>query len=320
MTFSCGLIATRALADDPAPAANGGEESKIPPPEQIDLKTDDGLTLKMTYFPGTKGEESIPVVLLHGAKGNRKDFTEGDGLAPYLQENLGCAVIVPDLRGHGESTKITVGARTEKLEANKLRPADYTAMVLQDMRSIKDFLWKKNNAKALNIDKLAIVGVDLGAAVALNFAADDARGYEQGNTLVGGLKLGDFVKAVVFISPNTSVNGLALTPVLRQQPKIFQRIAVLTLVGNKDKSKFAESLKFSNLFVKARKPEDELEIKDKTVLFLPKIETQLQGAKLLAEPSLELPKKIKAFLKFRLVDNPKAKEEWGWKERKLPHE
>ena len=31
-------------------------------------------------------------------------------------------------------------------------------MVTQDMRAVKDFLWQKNNAGELNIDKLCVVG------------------------------------------------------------------------------------------------------------------------------------------------------------------
>jgi pimeloyl-ACP methyl ester carboxylesterase len=322
VAFSLGLVAREGLAQ-PAPAGPAAPAGP-PPPEDIKLMTDDGLALMITYFPGTNAEESIPVVLLHGAKGNRKDFTEENGLAPLLQEKLGCAVIVPDLRGHGESTQITIGSRTEKLEAAKLRPAQYTAMVSQDMRAVKSFLWKKNNAKALNIDKLAVIGVDMGAAVALNFAADDSQGYEQGTPIVGkgdaAVKLGQFVKAVVFISPSTDISGLSLPPLMRQSPEIFQRLSVMTLAGNKDRTKFAQAKTLNNLFEKARKPETEAKIGDKTVFFLSKIETQLQSTKLLDEPTLKIPDKIVYFLNLRLVKNPKAKDEWVWKERKLPHE
>ena len=54
------------------------------------------------------------MILLHGFKGSRKDFTQKDGLAAFLQEKLGCAVIVPDLRGHGDSTRIKVGKESRK--------------------------------------------------------------------------------------------------------------------------------------------------------------------------------------------------------------
>jgi len=88
-------------------------EAEIPAPEDLTLRTDDGLKLAVTYFPGLRGKDSIPVILLHSFKGSGADFAKEDGLAPYLQEKLGCAVIVPDLRGHGKSTTVKVGRRTD---------------------------------------------------------------------------------------------------------------------------------------------------------------------------------------------------------------
>ena len=45
------------------------------------------------------------------------------------------------------------------------------------------------------------------------------------------------------------------------------------------------------------------------------MDTPLQGAKLLAEPSLNVPDKIEDFLKVWLVNNSRVKEWAGWKER-----
>src|SRR5271170_899615 len=54
-------------ADDPPAAQQNSDDA--PKPEEVDRKISDGLTMKVTYFPGTKGQESIPVILLHGFKG-----------------------------------------------------------------------------------------------------------------------------------------------------------------------------------------------------------------------------------------------------------
>jgi hypothetical protein len=107
---------------------------------------------------------------------------------------------------------------------------------------------------------------------------------------------------------------------MRQHPEIFQRLSVMTLAGNKDTKKFADAKKLNGLFEHARNPQAGLPMGDRTVFFFPKIETQLQSAKLLDEPTLKISDKIVSFLEFRLVKNPKAKDEWVWKERKLPHE
>jgi pimeloyl-ACP methyl ester carboxylesterase len=362
--FSVCLSSTPAWAQDKAEdktekkAERRADDAEIPAPEDIELKTkEDGLLIKAAYFPGTKGQDSIPVILLHGFKGSRKDFTQGGGLAAYLQEKLGCAVIVPDLRGHGESTKFAAAdpaddklngneaeekekkkaadLRKKKLEANL--PAQISAMVTDDLRAVKDFLWKKNNEKALNIDKLVVIGVDMGAGLALRYVAFDAVGYEQEEAFHGPLKLGKFVKAAVLISPVTSIASLKPPHASRadadlaakviaglQIPRVMtkpdvQKLPVLIAVGNKSTEYFKDAEKLSNQFKMMRPSEEKLKVKARTLIFLSKIETPLQGAKLLNEPSLEVPGKIVSFLTFRLIDNPDAKE-WVWKKRTLPHE
>ena len=224
--------------------------------------------MQATYYAGTKGKESIPVILLHGfdskegrkeIKHSRKDFEQG--LAPYLQSNLGFAVIVPDLRGYGESIKLKRnGNETEKLddkrtkldeirekkradELKKKLQSQLAEMVTEDLRAVKSFLWKKNNAKALNIDKLTVIGVEEGAILALSYAAFDAVGYEEGEARVGPLKLGKFVKAVVLVSPASRFKGLTAlqaTKLPREDP-ICRVLPVMIVVGNKSKDRFAEA-------------------------------------------------------------------------------
>jgi len=319
--FSFGLNATQILAQNKAEkkAEKKADDDELPQPEEIDLTTEDGLELKATYFPGTKGQESVPVILLHGLKGSRKDFTQEQGLASFLQEKLGCAVIVPDLRGHGDSTKIKISSkRSEDLKGKKLTSAHISAMVTQDLRAVKDFLWEKNNKKALNIDKLTVIGVEMGAALALSYAAYDAVGYEQRQVKVGPLKLGKFVKAVVLISPATNVTGLK-TPQVMKMPAICRDLPVMIVVGNKSKEPLAEAERLRSLFVNARPPADDSKPESITVWFFKKIETPLQGSKLLGEPSLKVPDKILTFMTVWLVKNADAKE-YVWKVRKLPYE
>jgi pimeloyl-ACP methyl ester carboxylesterase len=297
------------------------EDADLPKPKDIDLETDDGLEMKATFFPGTKGAESIPVIILHGFKGNRKDFAQEDGgLARFLQEKLGCAVIMPDLRGHGDSIKLHVNKkRTEDLKGKRLPPAQIAAMVTKDLGAVKDYLWEKNNQKALNLNKLTVIGVEEGAALALSYAAYDAVGYDLGTPSYGPLKLGGFVRAEVLISPVTNIPALKTSYVKQMMPAIFRDLSVMIAAGNKSKEFFQESERLSNQFVKSRPVADDNKLESKTVWFFRKIETPLQGTKLLDEPSLRLPEKVVEFMKKRLIVNPDAKE-WTWKERKKPHE
>ena len=81
----------------------------LQPGEAIDLHGDlftafDGMILSATYYRGANGKDSVPIVLLHGLGGSRRDF---DPIIPALIE-AGMAVLVPDLRGHGNSFEFIV--------------------------------------------------------------------------------------------------------------------------------------------------------------------------------------------------------------------
>jgi pimeloyl-ACP methyl ester carboxylesterase len=323
-------------ADEPAAkkADAAADQSEPAKPEDVQLSTDDELELKATFYPGAKGPESIPVVIIHGLgpKCNRLDFTQAGGLAEYLQGTLGCAVVVPDLRGHGESTKWSDELQKrlreqhkrpkDALKAEKLKPADRVAMLEQDLKAVKDFLWKKNNKKELNLDKLTVIGVEDGAALALSFAAADAEGYEHHRAMFGPLKLGNFLKALVLISPQTRVIGLNASQVLHDQQfqEMRRNLPVMIIAGNQNNLYFNEAKTLQKLFVSGRpKLDSKNKLDDMTVWFYGNVDTKLQGAKLTSEVSLKVPEKIVKFMKTRLIDNPDAKE-WVWKERKLPHE
>ncbi len=247
-------------------------------------------------------------------------------------DNLGLAVIVPDLRGHGESTKWSEEyqkklreqhkAPKPPLKADKLKPADREAMLTEDLRAVKDFLWEKNNKKKLNIDKLVVIGVDDGAALALCYAAMDATGYEHHGVKYGPLKLGDFLKGLVLISPQIRVTGLNAAQVLHDPEfrDLRANLPVMLLAGNQNNTYFSEVKALQKVFANGRpKLGNDNKLEDMTLWFYGNVNTKLQGMKLLAEPSLAVPDKIKTFIKSRLIDNPDAKE-WVWKERKLPHQ
>ena len=94
----------------------------------------------------------------------------------------------------------------------------------------------------------------------------------------------------------------------------------MIVVGNKSRDHLAEADRLHKLFVAARPPAADDKPESISVwYFKQKIDTPLQGAKLVAEPSLKVPDKIAAFLKTWLVNNPDVKDA-VWKERKLPYE
>src|SRR4051812_3883100 len=230
--FAAALAALTActLADDE-------QEEKPAKPEDVLLRTGDDVTIAATYYAGSSklGKQVIPIVLLHASKGTRRDFVP---LALRLQQ-AGHAVIAPDLRGHGESTRTTQQGRD-------MRAADYQAMVEPggDLETVKKFLIAKNNAGELNIDKLCVVGVEMGSVVALNWAARDWAWPE----LPSG-KQGQDVKGLVLISPEWTFRGLRINEALAD-PHVRQDISIMILVGRGNNKLFQDSRRLHAAFEK----------------------------------------------------------------------
>jgi dienelactone hydrolase len=286
------------------------EKEKIPDPEDKTIVTGDGLRLAITYYPSNQGREAIPVVLLHMFNGNRADYKT---LALALQEE-GYAVVVPDLRGHGGSTKQKIAGTEYVLNAAKMPVDLFELMVESDMYAVKEFLWEKNNAKELNLNKLCVIGSEMGASVAMNFAVFDSLGYGDSDRgpYYGTLQLGQFVKSLVLLSPQVTFKGLPLVPMPEEKRK---NLPVLIVVGKQDSKSRDEAERVSKIFKRVPPKLDE----DRTYFYKP-LETKLQGTKLLETKSLEITDKlILPFLKLRLKDADEVKD-WGWKPLKKPHE
>lgn len=324
-----GLAADPAKPGDPAkpagakpaetkpakPAEKKANKGKTEPaaPEDLILTTDDGLRLAISYYRGADGKETIPVVLLHMWKQSRADYQD---LALYLQ-SLGHAVIVPDLRGHGQSTRFKGAGKEEDLKAASMPPYEFANMALEDMNAVKEFLWERNNAGELNIDKLCVVGAEMGAIVAIDFAAYDAIGYKHGAPAYGPLKLGEFVKAIVLLSPEWSIRGHTLRDALAT-PRVLSDISLLIVVGKKDAKAASEAKRIENRFARFHQVRNVEDAAKQKTLFMVHLDTSLQGTRML-DPKLKVPEAIGEFINRRIV-KPEAAIDWRWQERKRPHQ
>jgi len=306
-------LLTAAAMVVPAPACRGAEaaeEEKPKAPEELLLDARDGVQLAATFYPGGNGKESIPVVLLHGWKGSRKEYGT---LALHLQK-LKHAVLAVDLRGHGDSTHIKTDSRQQTLDAATMSIQQYGNMVRYDLPAAREFLREKNNAGELNLNKLCLVGAEMGAVVAMEFAKQDAYpGY------FGRVQVGRFVKALVLISPDDSFKNLNAVRSALQDPYVSRELSVLIVVG-KDKPKDLEAANKINDFFKKHHPEPpEEKRKEEKDLFFIKLETSLQGTKILDAEGINVEKFIGGFIDLRLNKCQKAKQ-FKWDERKKnPH-
>jgi pimeloyl-ACP methyl ester carboxylesterase len=283
-------------------AQQAADASKLPPKKEISFETKDGVLLKATYYPGTKDKESVPVILLHGFRGSRRDMEK---LAAALQREDGDAVIVPDLRGHGDSTRMLGTA--QRLDPDRMPADHFQRMVQFDLEEVKKFLKQENNAGRLNLDKLSIVGVDMGALVATYWAQLD---WSWPPLAIG--KQGQDVKAMVLVSPPYTFKGLRINKPLGDNA-VRERISLYFAVGSGDQAKLRETERAFRLVERFHPTASRTE--DQTLFFTDdgKFETQLQGAQLLNNDQFDVINRVREFINLRAAAQP-----FPWKERVDP--
>ncbi len=274
-----------------APGQEQGQDKPLPP-EVVSIKTTDDKTLTATYYPSRAGKKAAAVIILHGYNGSRADV---DSLARKLQL-AGSAVIAPDLRGHGDSM----------LGIRHVRTDDYADMIRRDLEAVKGFLMKKNNLGELNIERLGLVGVDMGASLAINWAVLDW----SWPALATG-KQGQDVKALVLISPEWSFKGVRISDAV-VDPAVRNDIALLIISGARNAHMLAEAKRLYTALAKFHDVSNSLPIERQTLL-LRTPATSLQGISLLNEKSLDVQEMVVEFVNLRLI-----KPALAWQMRKPP--
>lgn len=207
-------------------------DAPLPSPERVfgaRLQTSDNVLLSATFYPGNRGKKSVPVLILHDWGGTRADV---EVLAQALQAQ-GCAVLIPDLRGHGKSNRHLVGPEdTESFTAGKrMMLGDFEEILKFDLPCLKKFLMQQNNSGNLNIDKLCVGGVGYGGMAAAYFANNDW------NPMVKRKKaqpmMGD-VKGFFMIAPPKTMKGIKFTDTLTF-PTWVASVSCLVLDGKNKK-------------------------------------------------------------------------------------
>jgi len=296
-----------------ASAATPEPKRKLPPSQPIAFKTRDGVEMGATYYPSPWDKElqkeAVPVILLHAFKGSRADFND---LALALQD-AGCAVLVPDLRGHGQSTRrVNSDGKEVEIEQALMNRQDFDAMGHADVQTSGDveacnkFLRTKNNAKELNIDKLVIVGAEMGAAVAINWAESDW----SWPILPGAPKQGQDVKALVLLSPQWSFRGLPIGNAIGDHDFV-SRLSWMILVGEQDPKMYPESKRLYQALLRTPLPAA-ADAPGKPAVSFRAYPTSLEGTQLLARNF----NSIGEIVKF--IETQVAKSVHPWMNRKSP--
>jgi hypothetical protein len=181
------------------------EDPKLKP-RPVTLKTKDGVNLVAAYFPSEKGKDAITVLLVHEWQGQ---------MAPYAKlvntlRDAGCAVLVPDYRGHGGSTEyVDSKGVTKKFNIARMSKRDIENIIKYDLEESKQFLKGENNEELLNLNAMVVIGVQEGCVMAAHWTVRDWKFPS-----VGSVKQGQDVKALVLISPEKIVKGVPLDSAL----------------------------------------------------------------------------------------------------------
>jgi len=266
-------------------AAKDKKEIEIPKPKEITLNTKDGVILKCTYLESphahTPGDskEVMPFILIHDWEGDRQDLVP---FGKYLQ-SLGCSVIVPDLRGHGESTSLVGSNKT--LDYKTFRKTDF-ALVVKDFETCKRYLMQRNNDGELNIDLLNLVVVGESAVFGLEWTISDWSWPPAGS-----LKQGQDVKSITLISPKRKLKNLNAMAAVKN-PLFSGRVGInlptLIVWADGDATAARDAIEIHQIMEKGRPDvsqiEDAKERSQKTTLYKAAIpNTRATGSELIRD-------------------------------------
>lgn len=200
--------------------AKTDEEDKF---REIKLKTKDNVELRAFYCPSEKEKEAVTVLIIHEWKGQASPYTK---LCYALQE-AGCAVLVPEYRGHGGSREYTDRqGKVKRFQVARMSKRDVEDIISKDLETVKGFLKRENNEGKLNLNALVIIGIREGAVFAGQWAQRDWRFPS-----VGRMKQGQDVKALIYISLAKQVKGVGIEPTLTDENLI--QLPMMLIAGKR---------------------------------------------------------------------------------------
>lgn len=123
---------------------------RLQPFEKLAIRSVDGLALKGVYLPAPAPSLKT-VIIFHGYRGAAQMMA---GFARFYHDELGCNVLLPDARGHGESQGGIIG------------------MGWADRPDVLDWIREAEKRAGPGV-KIALAGVSMGGAVVMMAAGED---------------------------------------------------------------------------------------------------------------------------------------------------
>jgi len=268
----------------------------------------------VNYYPSpvsrdpALGKQVTPVVLLHDEKDTQGMFSS---LVARLEkagrerDQPSFAIVTVDLRGHGASTRQTAPTgQSRELDAAKLSRNDVLAMSAFDMEAVRKLLVTKNDDGELNLNKLCLVGVGMGATVAVNWAAQD---WSAPPLLVG--KQGQDVKSLVLVSPQWKYRGIMLQQALRLAA-LKKGAAWMIIYGDEDSNQAADARRIVKQLERFHPETASSRAAPRGLVELP-IKSSLEGSGLMSQLGESIETSILEFLTTQVAD-----QELPWSKRR----
>ena len=262
--------------------------------------------MRAEWFGGVNEKETMPIILVHDFGGNRNDLKE---IALRIQKELEAAVIVPDLRGHGES--LTVKGSDKELDPKRFKKNQLLTMA-EDIDTCRRFLQEKNDLGELNLDLLTVVACGRSCVHAVNWCINDWR-WEP----IGGVKQGQNVKALVLVSPRRKFKSVSITPSLKEP--LFTRpdgLPVLVVWGENDEATNRDGASIHDGLKKSRREPmdfDSAEERDeKQTIYVMAQGTNATGSDLINERPKTFVQALKLFFEAKVLAN---KDAYPWQSR-----
>jgi len=221
-----------------------------PEPERLDLTTSDGIDLATWYYAvPAEADVVATVILLHDLGGSHEKV---EPLALGLQA-AGCAVLVPDLRGHGASPiEKLARAAGERKPWELLKANDFAAMcttsggrlrdqssVRGDVECVRNWIKQQGGENGPSLERLFVVGCGLGGAVAATWTIADS----AWPAVASGPQGGD-VRGLVLVDPAFTTKGFSIGQSLSREPvRTTLPVMVIAAGDEGDSDKIFDQLK-----------------------------------------------------------------------------
>lgn len=280
-----------------------GATDPIPLKSPNKFITADRVRLVAVYYKGAADKKTVPVILLHDKEGKKEDLQP---LAEKLAA-AGMAVLVPDLRGHGESTTSWVYDYSAGGERPAIRQKDdylaesFTEADYQGLLQYDGLLWYQllaffHNAEQINMRRLVLVGSGYGATVAATWLNSDWRAETSP-------KKGRFAKNLIFLSPTDD-------PVYESVAELKAKpcaVTGLVFVGNLNKKRLQAAEKIRETLAK-----DKVDVAAEESNFaFESIKTEKEGTELLSVDSFSVAPKIIEFIQKKNAEPSVAGGKWA---------